>query len=295
VAGGRALDYTNPEVLSWIEGEIGRIIRQYQLDLFRIDHNHSMGQGGTRQYKGYTENLLWRYYDQFYALFDRVRKIFPNVVFQNCAGGGGRLDLGVLQRFHNTEISDWMRSPRALRTFSNLTMALPPEILLRTFGTETPELVMDGDIDLQMRLVMLCRPIFRGIAPSLAELNPWFLRRLQHHLDLFKTKIRPIMLDGLVFHHTPMLPILQGSPWVVLEYAAKNGSGDVIAVFRTSLDSEEYRIFPRGIDRGASYSVRFDNSGEGVELSGFSLVNDGLRVRLDCQLTSELITFERMN
>ena len=30
-------------------------------------------------------------------MFDRLHKQFPHVIFQNCAGGGGRLDLGIMQ------------------------------------------------------------------------------------------------------------------------------------------------------------------------------------------------------
>jgi len=294
VVGGRALDYTNPEVLAWIEPEIARIIRQYKLDLFRIDHNHSMGTGGTRTYKGFTENLMWRYYENFYGVFDRARRAFPDVAFQNCAGGGGRLDLGILQQFHNTEMSDWMRKPRDIRIFSNLTQSLPPEILLRTFGTEFPELSMDGDIDLQMRLVILCRPIFRGIAPSRQEMNPWFLERVRHHLAIFRETLRPLMLDGLVYHHTPMLPIEKGSPWVVLEYGSKDRKRAVAALFRTSSDNCAYRLHPRGLDQSGRYLVRFDNSGETFELSGHEIVDGGIRVEIGCQLSSELIRFERV-
>ena len=82
-----------------------------------------------------TEDLTWRYYDNLYAMFDRLRARFPRVVFQNCAGGGGRLDWGTMARFHTVELSDWMRLPRGVKILNGVTMSLPPEALLRTFGT----------------------------------------------------------------------------------------------------------------------------------------------------------------
>ena len=291
VAGGRALDFSKPEVIAWIKTEIIRLIRQYRLDMFRIDHNHNMGHGGNRQYKGYTENLLWRYYENLYRIFDFARSQAPGVVFQNCAGGGGRLDLGMLMHFHNTETSDCMRQPRGLRIFNNMTMVLPPEILLRAFGTEADNLVMAGDIDFQMRVIILCRPIFRGIAPSMDELNPELKERIRHHLMIYRSFIRPIMPTCDVFHHTPMLPIKKGSSLVVLEYAAKDKSRSVVALFRTSPSEEPYRLYPRGLDCAKKYEVYFDNKGVNVEMPGYALVHDGIRISLEYQFSSEVVTF----
>ena len=40
------------------------------------------------------------------------------------------------------------------------------------------------------------------------------------------------------------------------------------------------------------YDVTFDNSGATVRLSGFDMVQNGLRVRLGSALTSELILYK---
>lgn len=53
-----------------------------------------------------------------------------------------------------------------------MTWVLPPEILLCTFGTESSGLEADGDLDLQLRHVMMALPIFRGISPTLSDLDP---------------------------------------------------------------------------------------------------------------------------
>ena len=84
------------------KAEISRLIEQYRLDMYRIDHNHNLTPAGNRVYEGFCEDLTWRYYEALYALFDRLRAKYPQVVFQNCAGGGGRLDWGTISRFHNT-------------------------------------------------------------------------------------------------------------------------------------------------------------------------------------------------
>ena len=292
-AGGRALDMTQPKVVQWMEGELRRLIRMFKLDMYRIDHNHCMAPSGNRQYQGFTEDLTWRYYDNFNAMFDRLRQEFPKVVFQNCAGGGGRLDWGTMARFHNTELSDWMRMPRGVKILNGVTMSLPPEILLRTFGTEVSEHVLDGDVDTQLRHCF-CRPIFRGIAPSMDELSPYLRERVEHYLAIFNKVIRPVMIDGRVFHHTPFLSLSEPTPWCVLEYADRDAHRSVAALFRTAANGPSEFVFkPRGLNPALNYQVTLDNSGRQFTLSGFDLIRNGLSVSLESTLTSELIVFER--
>lgn len=296
VTKGRPLDLARPEIAAWVESELVRVIERYKLDMFRLDHNHEIGLGGTREYAGFVENTLWRYYEAFYGVFDRVRARFPRLVLQNCAGGGGRLDLGVLQRFHNTELSDWMRQPRGVLILNGLTMALPPEIGLRTFGTESGEHLLEGDVDAQLRLAFLARPILRGIAPSVEELVPFLKERITRTVELFKRFIRPLMADCLVFHHTPWLPIKTQTPWCVLEYAAPDKARALVCVFRLLGEAKEtYRVKPRGLDRTKRYRVTFDNAGETVEMSGRKLVERGLRVALRKTLSSEMLLFEALD
>jgi len=57
IVNGRALDLTKPEVARWVESEIARIIKQYKLDMYRIDHNHTLAPSGNRQFEGFTEDL----------------------------------------------------------------------------------------------------------------------------------------------------------------------------------------------------------------------------------------------
>src|SRR6202167_3816891 len=185
-ANGRHLDVGNPVVAKWMESEIARIIKKYDLDVCRIDYNMSVEEDGNQVRDGFVENSGWRHVENLYAMFDHLRQEFPKVIFQNCAGGGGRLDWGILRRFDKTELSDWMREPRGVKILNGMTWILPPEILLRTFGTEVPDLSGDGDIDAQLRQVEMSLPIFRGIAPSPGELNPMLRDKIRSGVDLYK-------------------------------------------------------------------------------------------------------------
>jgi len=293
IANGRHLDVGNPVVAKWMESEIARIIQKYDLDVFRIDYNMSVEEDGNQVRDGFVENSGWRHVENLYAMFDRLRQQFPKVIFQNCAGGGGRLDWGILRRFDNTELSDWMREPRGVKILNGMTWVLPPEILLRTFGTEVPDLAGDGDIDSQLRQVQMSLPIFRGIAPSLAELNPTLRDKIRSGVDLYKTELRSILRDSVVYHHTPQTPYFSESPWLVLEYASPDKKRSVGTLFRTSNHEDPvYRFVPRGLDASLTYKVTFENRAETVELSGIQLMLEGIPVKLETSGTSEMLLFE---
>jgi alpha-galactosidase len=293
VGGGRQLDFSKPEVAAWAEAEIVRLIRKYDLDMFRLDYNTIAEEGGNRVVDGFVENSLWRHVEALYAMFDRVHQRFPNVILQNCASGGGRLDFGILRRFHNTELSDWLRAPRDLKIFNGMTWILPPEILLRTFGTETDGLEADGDLDLQLRQALMARPIFRGISPTLDELNPLVRKRIRDAVEQFKKTLRPIMVGSRVYHHTPATPLLEGSPWMVMEYATPDRRRAVGWLFRTAQSGQPVFVFhPRGLDFSRTYRVLVGNSAQSIEISGDRLLQHGIPVRLESNLTSEMLLFE---
>ena len=292
LADGRLLDFANPAVVAWAESEIARLIQKNDHDMFRLDYNSVAGEDGNRMKDGFLENTDWRHVEALYGIFDRIHQRFPRVIFQNCAGGGGRLDYGILRRFQNTELSDWMRAPRGLKIFNGITWLLPPEIILRTFGTETNDLEADGDVDLQLRTAMLSRPIFRGISPALPEFNPLLREKIRSAVQLFKSTVRPIMVNSRVYHHTPLVPMLEPSPWMVWEYATPDSTRAVVGLFRTSQDGDPvFRFIPRGLDLGRTYRVTFHNRGQTLEIPGSQLLQ-GIPIRLDENLTSELLVFE---
>ena len=292
VAGGRELDVSNPAVAAWMESEISRIIKKYDLDLFRIDYNTTVEEGGNHLRDGFVENTQWRHVEALYAMFDRLHQKFPHVIFQNCAGGGGRLDLGIMGRFQNTELSDWMRAPRGLKISNGMTWILPPEILLRSFGTETDGVPADADLVTQLRATTMVLPIFRGLSPSQEEFNPSLREEILRQVDLYKQVIRPILKDCRVYHHTPLTPMMEGTPWVVMEYATPDSQADLGWVFRTSESGDPtYWFKPRGLNFSKTYNVTFSNSGRTLAISGDRLLQEGIPVRLEGDLTSELLIF----
>jgi hypothetical protein len=87
--------------------------------------------------------------------------------------------------------------------------------------------------------------------------------------------------------------MMEPSPWVVLEYAGADRTKELVGLFRTSQSGDSvYRFEPRGLDLSRSYEVHFENSAQVVEISGSQLLENGIPVRLDENLSSELLVIE---
>jgi hypothetical protein len=86
--------------------------------------------------------------------------------------------------------------------------------------------------------------------------------------------------------------MMEGTPWLALEYATPDSRADLGWVFRTSESGDStYWFRPRGLDFTKTYNVTFSNSGRTLAISGDRLLQAGIPVRLEGDLTSELLIF----
>jgi alpha-galactosidase len=101
------------------------------------------------------------------------------------------------------------------------------------------------------------------------------------------------MSTGRIYHHTPVVDGAEPQGWGVLELAARDRSKGIAGVFQLSAPRQsEYLLRLRGLDVGRRYRVTWDNSGQTCEVDGFTLAQQGITVRLEGALTSELLLCE---
>jgi alpha-galactosidase len=287
------LDLAKPEVAKWVEEEIVRLVERYQLDLFRIDYNESSGEGGYNNRHGFPENNQWRYYEAWYGILERIAKRFPKLIIENCAGGGGRTDLGMMSRTHYTWISDYNIQPRTARTLSTMMYALAPELTVRYMGTGM-EAHIGGSVDLQARVAFMSgNPCIIGLWRDKEDLCPALRERVRHAAEIFRKHIRPMIQTCKVYHHTPIITGNQPEGWCVLEYGAADQSKIVAGLFRLAGEAnEDYVLRLRGVDRSKKYRVLLDNSGQASVYSGAELSERGVTVRLSSPMSSEMVIAE---
>lgn len=293
--GGLTLNLANPDAAKYVEDSVMKVIRDFKLDFYKIDYNFAPKEGGQNLRDGYAEHETWRHYEALYRIYDRVRREFPDVALENCAGGGGRNDLGMMKRFHYACESDWSTFPFSIRAINAMTLFLPAEAICY-YHNHMDHAHQTADADTHLRVTLFATPIFVGFGAQGADRSTPYFDKTRRYIELAKTFCRPIMADHpVVFHHTPDIGVLRPADWCVLEYASQDRSRAYAGVFKLNSGTSEYILKPRGLDLSRDYEVRLDNSGQTLRMSGRELVFSGLPIKLDHALTSELALFSAVS
>ena len=282
------IDLSIPEAAEWAENELARIISEYKLDLLRVDHNISFRDYFTMR-NGECTSI--RHIQAVYDMYRRLKRRFPDVIFENCAGGGARTDLGMMKNFNHSWVSDWQKAPRSVAVTNGMTMALPPERVDRLFaGMGCHE---NGSLDFHMRNCMLGHMSLNVVSPRTAVINPVQMSFIRHSVDLYKNFIRKFLPDSKVYHHTPETAKTLENGYSVLEISSADGTKGAIAAFTMSASvNDKLNIVPKGINAGVEYKITLDNSGATFVLNGYEIISRGIDVYIPSSLSSELVLYE---
>ena len=91
------LDFSRHEVVEYIYGMISAVLKDARISYIKWDMNRSLTEcfsaaaGPERQGEIFHRHILG-----VYALYERLTNEFPHILFESCAGGGGRFDPGML-------------------------------------------------------------------------------------------------------------------------------------------------------------------------------------------------------
>lgn len=102
------LDLTNPEVQDFVFGVVDNLMTKYpEIAYMKWDDNSSlMDYGSPYLPKNKQSHLYIEYHKGLNKVLKRIRAKYPKLVLQACAGGGGRVNYGMLPYFDEFWTSD---------------------------------------------------------------------------------------------------------------------------------------------------------------------------------------------
>ena len=103
----RLLDLANPKVVSYISEKIINVLKSADISYVKWDMNRIISDYFSKYLP--KERKLEsgiRYVEGFYELCRRITSAFPDILFEGCAAGGNRFDLGMLCFFPQIWASD---------------------------------------------------------------------------------------------------------------------------------------------------------------------------------------------
>jgi len=98
------LDLSRPEVGQYLLERIDSVLSEYDISYVKWDHNRDLLEAGSGPRAG--GPAVHAHTLGFYALLDELRRRHPQVEWESCASGGGRADLGILERVERIWTSD---------------------------------------------------------------------------------------------------------------------------------------------------------------------------------------------
>ncbi|MFD0978122.1 alpha-galactosidase [Tropicimonas aquimaris] len=107
------LDMAREDVRDHLFGKISAVLGGYAIDYVKWDHNRVLPAPDAAQARG------------FYALLDRLRAAHPDVEFESCSSGGGRIDFGVMRRAQRVWLSDSNDALERMRIQHEAALFLP--------------------------------------------------------------------------------------------------------------------------------------------------------------------------
>src|ERR1035437_9721743 len=276
----------NPQACQFVTDYISDRITEFVLGCYRQDFNMdplSYWQAAdTPDRQGMAES---KHIEGLYAFWDGLLKRHPNLLIDNCASGGRRIDLETVGRstpFWRTD------GPRDAIAHQCHTYGLMPWVPLSATSRDR-----EGD-DYEFRSSM-CSALCINWAHSgdgpcerLPENFPfaWAKTALDQYLELRQ------------YYYGDYYPLTGYSQatdaWMAYQLdGPAPGKGLVVALRRPDSPYVSARLVLHGLDAGASYRVTNLDNKQQVTCSGSALTRDGLEVVLPTKPGSALLLYER--
>lgn len=102
-------------MIRYIIDFIDELLNSNNISYIKWDMNRALGECGSTYQKPSEYKTIWyKHVQGFYSIIRNLREKHPNVEFEACASGGGRVDFGCMQYFDEFWTSDNTDAPYSL-------------------------------------------------------------------------------------------------------------------------------------------------------------------------------------
>ena len=202
--GSAMLDLSRRDVLEYVHGEMAKLLRTNNIDYLKLDFNRYFEIPDVPDRR----TMRTKYVQNFYELFDRLNKEFPNVFFENCASGAGRPDLKMDTYFARINRSDIQSPLDSLFLHEGFTYLHPGYMAGGGSNMGGP----GGRVPFQFSAFTGMMG-WASMGQPLQNRRPEELAEIKRYCDLFK-KIRHVTCRGEIHR----LASLREHPYAAFEY-----------------------------------------------------------------------------
>ena len=277
--GQYVLDVTKKEVKDFIYNMLDNLLTTYDIDYIKWDANRPMSQTNL-------ERDVW--YKHIEAVYDIVKNLklkHPNVLFEACASGGGRIDYGILGIFDDFWTSDNTDAYDRLFIQENYSYIYPIKAI-RAWVTDCPNFLSRRIIPMKFR--------YHSAMMGTLGIGCNILKFSEEEIELSK---------GLIEEYKNIRHIVQEGDFYRLEnnsknkyklYQYMNGKEGLVFAFlpQSELGHRGTTIKFRALEKESTYLVKIDKNV--IVKTGRYLMNHGLELKLYGDYDSIIIKISKI-
>lgn len=277
--GQYVLDITKKEVKEFIYNMLDNLLTTYDIDYIKWDANRPMSQTNV-------EKDVW--YKHIEAVYDIVRNLkikHPNVLFEACASGGGRIDYGILGIFDDFWTSDNTDAYDRLFIQENYSYIYPIKAM-RAWVTDCPNFLSRRIIPMKFRYHSAMMGTL-GIGCNILKFSEEEIELSKKLIEEYK-EIRHIVQEGDFYR----LENTSKNKYKLYQYI--NGEEGLVFAFlpQSELGHRGVNIRLRALEKESNYLVKVDE--KAIVKSGGYLMNHGLELKLYGDYDSTIIKINKV-
>lgn len=280
----------NRDAREWMKTWLARLVRDYQLDWLKWDYNiwMSCDPPGTLGSGNYA-NVMG-----LYEVLDYLRAQFPNLMIEDCASGGNRMDYALLRRTDIAWLSDQTDpSYRVRYHVTGASYPFPPEYLNSWLVDSYYEPLSTAEDPRILQSYLRSRMMGAfGISVRTAELSAAQLALIKEETEKYKG-VRDIIAKGKIFRLLPQSDLTtdleppedpDGAEFY--DEASKRG---VVFLFQGKTPWERRRVVLKGLDPNARYQVLSGDRTVTMQRTGQQLLRTGISFSYDSTRPSVIL------
>jgi alpha-galactosidase len=273
----------------WVADQLERLVSEARLDYLKWDNNYWINCDRPGHDHGAKDGNL-AHVQGLYDILGQLRQRHPDLIIENCAEGGHRLDLGMLRL---TDVA-WMDdesapSPYVRHNLEGLSAIFPPEYLL-SFVMNHPAEPLHGSAD--MAYAFRSRmPGALGMSLIGAEFDEGDHRQMRDEVALSK-RVRSMVPQPRALLLTEQADTRGGSGWDAIELLAPEPGRAVIFTYTSAGAGAWMTVKPQGLAPERRYVIRSLDGTILAEATGTELMADGVQLARDTESAANVLIIE---
>lgn len=276
------LNLAKEEVQNFILEFMTKLLSKHNISFIKWDMNRSFSEPGWKEVPEYQQREIWvRHVQSIYRIWHQLRARFPKVIFESCAGGGSRIDLGIMRVADQFWPSDNTDAYDRLFIQEGFSYIYAPKSMM-CWVTESPNYMNGRKLSMSYRFHSSMMGSV-GIGSNLSKWNNGQMAEATNLVQQYK-EIRPIVQEGDLYR---LKSPDEGSTTAV-QYVSADKTESVVFVFNHSRNfgEKESKIHLRGLDSNKQYAVTGEKN---LRMTGNGFMKIGISVKLEGDFSSVLI------